>query len=432
MSATFACNAARFADILHCSGGEAAAEAAPPAAITDLWPLAGLHVALGTGAKRDELAQAACALQHIGASSSPVAMPHAINAGDSADASLAAGTMPDSPGQLPPGGEGIVREAAAAEIAVQQECLWDWLHGAGAQAWDAVTGLEQTMWQDMERIVHRAAVHSARSTLMQLAPWLSFDSAHDLATVLVPLLEWMARPLQQMVEATVRSLAGREQPGEEAARHDNLSGEMRSIAALAGELNALLMAKGFRQGIATLANMFLRWTIEAAAPDISEPTANDVSELLVEIGAGKWRATCAQGMQVALKNAGVYLLTDDALNLTRFWKRTICKAFIAISIDGEKQLKKQGEKLAGIGLTVLTGWALRMAVPGLHQYTALDIADALCQGLAPRIAAWNAAGVDWVRDALVGMLLSDMVFEPEFYDMDESGYWSVAFAAERL
>ncbi len=412
MSALFPVDASRLAGIAAGSGGQAAAKAAPSASMMDLWPLGGLHVAVGDGTTKHRLAQDACALPRIGATGPPAAMPHAVEAQKSVDAALAAPTQEARAGGSLPGSADIPRQAAAAEIALQEQGLQAWLQQGVSKAWDMAADLTITMRQNLDLIARRACVHAVRCKLIEIAPWRGFDAAEEIATVLVPLLEWTARPLQQAVRHVATSLAG----GDASSPPAQPPGGQRDVRALERELNALLTAKGFKQGTKTLTNMYLRRTLVEAVPELSETVANDVTELLVDVGIGKWKSICNQAAQTLLKNSSVALLSYLDVDLTTYWKRTICKGLISVAAEGENQVKKQGEKLAGIGLTALTAWTLRAAVPGLHPFAACDVADALCQGLKPRLAAWSVSGVDWVRDALVGMVLADLVSDIDLSD----------------
>ncbi|WP_315127166.1 hypothetical protein [Comamonas antarctica] len=412
MSALFPLDASRRAGIAAASGGEAPAKAAPSALMVDLWPLGSLHVAVGDGTTKHRLAQDACALQRIGATGSPAAMPRAVETLDSVDAALAAPTQEARAGGSLPGSADIPRQAAAAEIALQQQGLQAWLQPGVSTAWGMAADLTNTVWQNLDQVLRRACVHAVRCELMEIAPWLGFDAAEEIATVLVPLLEWTTRPLQQAVRDIATSLAG----GDAASPPAQPPGGQRDVRALERELNALLTAKGFKQGTKTLTNMYLRRILLEAVPELSENVANDVTELLVDVGIGKWKSICNQAAQTLLKNSNVALLSYLDVDLSTYWKRTICKALISVAAEGENQVKKQGEKLAGIGLTALMAWTLRAAVPGLHPFTACDVADALCQGLKPRLAAWSDSGVDWVRDALLGMVLADLVSDIDFSD----------------
>lgn len=421
-------------------------------------PLGGLHVVVGDGRVREQLAQQDCALSPMGDDGTVDSMLNARQALN-APAVTPAGPLWGGSCELPSGGgsEGrrTGREGAALEIDIQQECVKDWLRGTVAQAWNHVPDmLGSSMVKTMYPILQRGSVHFVKTMLMSHAGHdvkqgggLDHDSAFDIATALVSMLECVIFRLPQALTPVAVSPAGAVPPGNGPAPQGMGAGGMHIPAALTGALHALLNAKEFEQATKTLTRMFLRWDIQKQEPGVSEHVADDVGELMVDFQAEKWKSSCMQGVQVALKHLSVYSFMRAIRPMRAYWPRQIFKAFIAVAgsfiiqakllakewgnTDVKSQVAKQREKFTGIGLTALLAGGLRLAQPELDRYMAWDIADALYQGLKPHIVQWGVEASIWAMDAAASLALMGLAFENDSFATDDGGSWGALARVER-
>lgn len=332
-----------------------------------------LHIAVGDGATKHQMAQEAIVSRHQAETTSPGASSQGVDASfrpDPASVDVDFSLHGESP--LECDGKGIAREEAGAEVAIQenyiQSCLFSGLMNAVDLARNAVHGLGEGFAGVVAKVSSKAAEYATSLVLEEVAPSLGKDTWDELAIVIVSVTESIAASSYRAVQ----------------------------------------------KWIDILNNIAVRKAIEESFPEMTEAVANDISEVSIAMlsdSSPRRIKTIEQGLQVALKSLLVCSLEKAELDMTRFWKRAISGAYISVAFSAEPDLNKLAIKFMSIGAKALTAQALRMAVPGLGKYAAADLGVVLFPVMEPVVVKLSNALVDRSFDLLLNTAALEFGFE---------------------
>lgn len=336
-----------------------------------------LHIAVGDGSTTHQMLQEEIAALHQVRITSSGAPSQGVDSFLRADpVSVGVDVSPHAESPLEDGSQGIAREVAGAEVAIQENyiesCLFSELMNVVDLARNAMHGWGVDFLGIVAKVSHKAAEYATSLMFEEAAPSLGKDTWDELATVVVSVNESIATSSYTAVQ----------------------------------------------KWLDILNNIAVRKLIEASFSQMTEAVANDISKVLIGIPfdpSPRKMKSISQGLQAALKTLAVCSLDRVELDMTRFWKRAISGAFISMCFSAEPELNKQTIKFMSIGAKALTAKALLTAVPGLGEYPAADLAVVLFPVVEPAVAKLSNALSNALVDAAFELFLNsegmDLYFE---------------------